>query len=157
MGNSKVAIQYFCTVGVLLLESSLLLAKRMLFVQSVDPRIYKDTCQIPFLMRYFKHQSKIFLFLAELSKQKHSVYTKYTRVILSKTFVILWVANLQKLSLMILDILILNYCNSYKMTVDFALLNFDQLAEIYIQSAPNNSDETHTFMCMGRPGCFGQH
>ena len=30
-------------------------------------------------------------------------------------------------------------------------------AEIYIQSAPNNSNETHTFMCLGRAGCFGQH
>ena len=29
-------------------------------------------------------------------------------------------------------------------------------AEIYIQSAPNNSNETHTFMCLGRAGCFGQ-
>ena len=29
--------------------------------------------------------------------------------------------------------------------------------EIYIQSAPNNSNETHTFMCLGRSGRFGQH
>ena len=28
--------------------------------------------------------------------------------------------------------------------------------EIYIQSAPNNSNETHTFMCPGRAGHFGQ-
>ena len=31
------------------------------------------------------------------------------------------------------------------------------LAEIYIQSAPNNSNETHSFMCLGRAGHFGQH
>ena len=30
-------------------------------------------------------------------------------------------------------------------------------AEIYIQSAPNNSNESHTFMCLGRAGRFGQH
>ena len=30
-------------------------------------------------------------------------------------------------------------------------------AEIYIQSAPNNSNEIHTFMCLGRAGRFGQH
>ena len=30
------------------------------------------------------------------------------------------------------------------------------LPEIYIQSAPNNSNETYIFMCLGRAGCFGQ-
>ena len=30
-------------------------------------------------------------------------------------------------------------------------------AEIYIQSAPNNSNETYTLMCLGRTGRFGQH
>ena len=29
--------------------------------------------------------------------------------------------------------------------------------EIYIQSAPNNSNETYTFMCLGRAGHFGQY
>ena len=29
-------------------------------------------------------------------------------------------------------------------------------SEIYIQSAPNNSNETYTFMCLGRAGRFGQ-
>ena len=29
--------------------------------------------------------------------------------------------------------------------------------EIYIQSAPNNSNETHSFICLGRAGNFGQH
>ena len=29
--------------------------------------------------------------------------------------------------------------------------------EIYIQSAPNNSNETLTFMYLGRVGLFGQH
>ena len=28
--------------------------------------------------------------------------------------------------------------------------------EIYIKSAPNNSNETYTFMCLGRAGRFGQ-
>ena len=28
--------------------------------------------------------------------------------------------------------------------------------EIYIQSAPNNSNETYTFMCLGEAGRFGQ-
>ena len=30
-------------------------------------------------------------------------------------------------------------------------------SEIYILSAPNNSNETHTFMCLGRAGRLGQH
>ena len=30
-------------------------------------------------------------------------------------------------------------------------------SEIYIKSAPNNSNETPTFTCLGRAGCFGQH
>ena len=30
------------------------------------------------------------------------------------------------------------------------------IPEIYIQSAPNNSNETCTFMCLGRAGRFGQ-
>ena len=30
-------------------------------------------------------------------------------------------------------------------------------AEIYRQSAPNNSNETDTFMGLGRAGRFGQH
>ena len=34
---------------------------------------------------------------------------------------------------------------------------FGGFPEIYIQSAPNNSNETHTFMCLGRAGRFGQH
>ena len=29
-------------------------------------------------------------------------------------------------------------------------------AKIYIQSAPNKSNETYTFMCLGRAGRFGQ-
>ena len=29
-------------------------------------------------------------------------------------------------------------------------------AEIYIKSAPNNSNGTYTFMCLGRAGHFGQ-
>ena len=29
--------------------------------------------------------------------------------------------------------------------------------EIYIQSAPNNSNETNTFMCLARASRFGQH
>ena len=29
-------------------------------------------------------------------------------------------------------------------------------AKLYIQSPPNNSIETHSFMCLGRTGCFGQ-
>ena len=33
---------------------------------------------------------------------------------------------------------------------------FIHVTEIYIQSAPNNSNETYTFMCLGRPGRFGQ-
>ena len=40
----------------------------------------------------------------------------------------------------------------------FALyqLMSDQMVEIYIKSAPNNSNETYTFMCLGRAGHFGQ-
>ena len=29
-------------------------------------------------------------------------------------------------------------------------------AKLYIPSTPNNSNETHTFMCLGRTGRFGQ-
>ena len=29
--------------------------------------------------------------------------------------------------------------------------------KIYIQSAPNNSNKTDTFMCLGRTGCFWLH
>ena len=29
------------------------------------------------------------------------------------------------------------------------------MPEIYIESAPNNSNETYTFMCWGRVGRFG--
>ena len=29
--------------------------------------------------------------------------------------------------------------------------------KLYIPSTPNNSNETHTFMCLGRTGRFGQH
>ena len=32
----------------------------------------------------------------------------------------------------------------------------DLLSVIYIQSAPNNSNGTYTFMCLGRAGRFGQ-
>ena len=31
------------------------------------------------------------------------------------------------------------------------------VAKLYIPSTPNNSNETHTFMCLGRTGRFGQH
>ena len=36
-------------------------------------------------------------------------------------------------------------------------LNFRLGAKLYIPSTPNNSNETHTFMCLGRAGHFGQH
>ena len=49
----------------------------------------------------------------------------------------------------------------------YAVLNFPKMQrniarisalapEIYIQSAPNNSNEAYTFMCLGREGRFGQ-
>ena len=31
------------------------------------------------------------------------------------------------------------------------------MAKLYIPSTLNNSNETHTFMCLGRTGRFGQH
>ena len=31
------------------------------------------------------------------------------------------------------------------------------LSKLYIPSTLNNSNETHTFMCLGRAGRFGQH
>ena len=34
---------------------------------------------------------------------------------------------------------------------------FKGTPEMYIQSAPNNSNETHAFMGLGRVGRFGQH
>ena len=34
---------------------------------------------------------------------------------------------------------------------------FGPVAKLYIPSTPNNSNETHTFMCLGRTGRFGQH
>ena len=30
-------------------------------------------------------------------------------------------------------------------------------SEVYIQSAPKNSNETYIFMCLGRVGRLGQH
>ena len=33
---------------------------------------------------------------------------------------------------------------------------FSRQTEIYIQSAPNNSNETYTFMGLGRAGRFGR-
>ena len=35
--------------------------------------------------------------------------------------------------------------------------NFTLDPKLYIPSTPNNSNETHTFMCLGRTGRFGQH
>ena len=32
----------------------------------------------------------------------------------------------------------------------------DLLSKLYIPSTPNNLNETHTFMCLGRTGRFGQ-
>ena len=34
--------------------------------------------------------------------------------------------------------------------------NSCETAKLYIPSTPNNSNETHTFMCLGRTGRFGQ-
>ena len=34
---------------------------------------------------------------------------------------------------------------------------FDPYPKLYIPSTLNNSNETHTFMCLGRAGRFGQH
>ena len=34
--------------------------------------------------------------------------------------------------------------------------SFNLLSKLYIPSTPNNSNETHTFMCLGRTGRFGQ-
>ena len=59
-------------------------------------------------------------------------------------------------------------CNSWNSNTAFCYAYFKQeirnvspfftvYPEIYIQSAPNNSNETHTFMCLGRAGRFGQH
>ena len=36
------------------------------------------------------------------------------------------------------------------------LFFFTCRAKLYIPSTPNNSNETHTFMCLGRTGRFGQ-
>ena len=33
---------------------------------------------------------------------------------------------------------------------------FNPKPKLYIPSTPNNSNETHTFMCLGRTGRFGQ-
>ena len=33
---------------------------------------------------------------------------------------------------------------------------FELMSKLYIPSTPNNSNETHTFMCLGRTGRFGQ-
>ena len=38
----------------------------------------------------------------------------------------------------------------------FILEIFHKESEIYIQSAPNNSNESYSFMCLGRVGHFGQ-
>ena len=44
-----------------------------------------------------------------------------------------------------------------KMTVSvFPNLGSTLDPKLYIPSTPNNSNETHTFMCLGRTGRFGQ-
>ena len=43
---------------------------------------------------------------------------------------------------------------SMQIKVDFWL---GVIPKLYIPSTPNNSYETHTFMCLGRTGRFGQH
>ena len=48
------------------------------------------------------------------------------------------------------------FINFQKSKVLYALI-FDRYPEIYIYSAPNKSNETHTFMCLGRAGRFRQH
>ena len=37
-----------------------------------------------------------------------------------------------------------------------AISSFMAKAKLYVPSTPNNSNETHTFMCLGRTGHFGQ-
>ena len=39
----------------------------------------------------------------------------------------------------------------------FTQVPFGVKSEIYVQSAPNNSNDTHTFMCLDKVGRFGQH
>ena len=51
-----------------------------------------------------------------------------------------------------------NLCTKFSW-LHYFLYNFRTLdygPEIYIWSAPNNSNETYTFMCLGRAGRFGQ-
>ena len=37
------------------------------------------------------------------------------------------------------------------------VLSFDPVVRDIHVEAPNNSNETHTFLCLGRAGHFGQH
>ena len=42
------------------------------------------------------------------------------------------------------------------LVISFSAL-FVHASKLYIPSTPNNSNKTHTFMCLGRTGRFGQH
>ena len=60
--------------------------------------------------------------------------------------------GLLKKSLLKTNKIVLMYSNSL-------LRHFSSMvhAKLYIPSTLNNSNETHTFMCLGRAGHFGQH
>ena len=45
------------------------------------------------------------------------------------------------------------YLNNIFILTDLKLITIPKL---YIPSTPNNSNVTHTFMCLGRTGRFGQ-
>ena len=54
------------------------------------------------------------------------------------------------------DDLGLNHYKKAKKLKHFIHLRLTNWPKLYIPSTPNNSNETHTFMCLGRTGRFGQ-
>ena len=47
-------------------------------------------------------------------------------------------------------------CYSSYLLQPTLLYSLAQCTKLYIPSTPNNSNQTHTFMCLGRTGRFGQ-
>ena len=57
---------------------------------------------------------------------------------------------------------ILNFMHMFKSAILAEWKNcqngtFEPVPKLYTPSTLNNSNETHTFMCLGRAGRFGQH
>ena len=74
----------------------------------------------------------------------------------SKTFVqyeYIWICRKYSFGSDRIDSLLSSTLN---VTITKEVSGFGEWTKLYIPSTPNNSNETHTFMCLGRTGRFGQ-